>query len=271
MWEKKQVFSSSASLLLILFLLCHCSIVQGRRPPPSGGRDSSCTNDNFYDTTFCGIAKTVTSPSNCTRIETFSEIVCPSQNQVCNRNFNLTRHCTDKFSDCPQECERYLDTCCQTQCCQDSCLDPQILCTIMEVATCGDGKAEICPCTSADENRTAAEFCNALVGEADCQESCLDFVDQCCYVSEGDLRLTQTTTYPTVDGDRITGRLELYKDGQWGLVCRNSFDVRDAAVACRQLGYHDKGETSLSAKGCHAGPESSPNVLTFLLFEFQRF
>ena len=41
-----------------------------------------------------------------------------------------------------------------------------------------------------------------------------------------------------VDGkDDSQGRIEIGLDGVWGTVCHESWDIHDAEVVCRQLGY----------------------------------
>jgi len=44
----------------------------------------------------------------------------------------------------------------------------------------------------------------------------------------------------------LEGKLQIYHDGTWGTICDDNWDMRDAQVACRQLGLGDVADAMIS-------------------------
>ena len=66
--------------------------------------------------------------------------------------------------------------------------------------------------------------------------------------AEGDLRLSGGSAHHE-------GRLEIFYDNEWGTVCDDFFRMKDARVACRQLGYTNAQAYGLrERRGCRRAP-----------------
>ncbi|XP_072165248.1 apolipoprotein(a)-like [Diadema setosum] len=90
----------------------------------------------------------------------------------------------------------------------------------------------------------------------DGDNDCNDFTDESnCGVPEGfDIRLVNGTA-PN------EGRIEVQYRGEWGLVCDDEWDLNDAHVACRELGY------SRGAANAYTVSEFGHGTLTSILMD----
>ena len=69
----------------------------------------------------------------------------------------------------------------------------------------------------------------------------------------GDLRLVDGTL-TTEDGRPCEGRLEIYYDGAWGIICDDYWTTREADVACRALGFIASVEDAGRYTDAYFGP-----------------
>ena len=108
-------------------------------------------------------------------------------------------------------------------------------------ATHGQGSGPVwisdLECSGSESNLYACKHSGC--GNNHCTHSG-DVSVQCSYSS---------STIRLMGGGRNYGRVEIYEYGVWGTVCDDTWDMTDADVACRELGY--TGATSASGNAAY--------------------
>ena len=75
--------------------------------------------------------------------------------------------------------------------------------------------------------------------------NCLDSTRN---ASKVEIKLVQSTSY-------LSGRVAVYYNNTWGTLCDEGWDIRDAHVVCRMLGFHHAVEARSGASfGEGTGP-----------------
>ncbi|XP_062891016.1 deleted in malignant brain tumors 1 protein-like isoform X5 [Mobula hypostoma] len=76
-------------------------------------------------------------------------------------------------------------------------------------------------------------------------------VHNCGHESDAGVNCTEEMDIRVVGGsDRCSGRLEVSYNGEWGTVCHDGWDMKDAKVACKQLGC---GPPTAALRSAHFG------------------
>lgn len=79
---------------------------------------------------------------------------------------------------------------------------------------------------------------------------------------DGELRIGNPEEYVVGSEVTVGGRLEICYSGVWGTVCDDGWNIRDAVVACGQLGHKTTGKNNVGGSTYFTMPVISclPNV-----------
>ena len=85
--------------------------------------------------------------------------------------------------------------------------------------------------------------------------------ERASYFCNRNLSAASSSTVRLVDGFAPSeGRVEVYHNGEWGTVCNDMWNLANARVVCKQLGFHDVLNYNAKAYGQGSGKILMDNV-----------
>jgi hypothetical protein len=142
---------SSAALVFALLALANSvsaerTIGQRRRKLRPGGEGKGKGSESetcFLSTTdFCELAGAVVNGAG--ECADYADLnYCPTQGDICDETFTIASYCQGNGnSACAADCELTVAACCDVASCDDTCLEAEQVCNLLDLFTCPNTPAK---------------------------------------------------------------------------------------------------------------------------------